>query len=112
MISINPFIAVLENRIRLLLPLGLSSIWLKATGDHDFNMGRVLGFESHEWDLMLNLSGLLKNKRLNYRMWSNIFSDFKVDTTDYRTREYPDQSKWMRFLKIEDWVSILNNIVL
>ena len=54
---------MLENRIRLLLPLGLSSIWLKATGDHDFNMGRVLGFESHEWDLMLNLSGLLKNKR-------------------------------------------------
>ena len=49
MIASNAFLIVLKNRIIDLLPMGLSDIWLKLTGDGEFNVGRVLGFDSTEW---------------------------------------------------------------
>ena len=102
----NPFVTVLENRIKELLPLGLSAIWLKVNGINDFNMGKLLGFEYNEWDVMLNLSRFLNKKGINFNLWKNCFNGIKVETVDYRTRENLDQSKWIRFYCIHEWVLI------
>jgi len=44
----NPFVTVLENRIKELSPLGLSAIWLNVNGINDFSTGKLLGFEYYE----------------------------------------------------------------
>ena len=58
----NAFLVVRKNRIIELLPMELSDIWLKLTGDGEFNAGRVLSFDSHEWKKLTRLSGLVNGK--------------------------------------------------
>ena len=98
----NAFLKVLKNRIIELIPMGLSDIWLKLTGDGEFDAGRVLGFDSHEWKEMTRFSGLVNGKEISYANWEGCFSRYGLliefeKFQGVQTDNVKDQSKWTRF---------------
>lgn len=98
----NAFLVVLKNRIIELLPMGLSNIWLKLTGDGEFNAGRVFGFDSHEWKEMTRFSGLVNGKGISYPNWEGCCSRYGLliefeKFQGVQTGNIKDQSRWARF---------------
>ena len=74
----NAFLIVLKNRIINLIPIGLSAIWLKLTGDGEFDAGKVFGFDSHEWKEMIKFSALMNSKGTNYKNWEGWCSQYGI----------------------------------
>jgi hypothetical protein len=98
----NAFLIVLKNRIIELLPMRLSNIWLKLTGDGEFGAGRVLGFDSHEWKEMTRFSGLVNGKGIKCANWEGCFSRYGLliefeKFQGVQTDNVKDQPKWTRF---------------
>ena len=109
----NAFLIVLKNRIINLIPIGLSAIWLKLTGDGEFDAGRVFGFDSHEWKEMMKFSALMNSKGTNYKNWEGWCSQYGIliefEKFQRRHEDIKDQSKWVRFSLLSDEVCFLPN---
>ena len=114
MIASNAFLIVLKNRIIDLLPMGLSDIWLKLTGDGEFNVCRVFGFDSHEWKEMTRLSGLVNGKGISYTNWQGCCSQYGllIEFEKFRgqTDNINDQSKWARFSLNSEQVCLMTKL--
>ena len=111
----NAFLKVLKYRIIELIPMGLSDIWLKLTGDGEFDAGRVLGFDSHEWKEMIRFSGLVNGKGISYANWEGCFSRYGLliefeKFQGVQTDNVKDQSKWVRFSLLSDEVCFMTKL--
>jgi hypothetical protein len=111
----NAFLKVLKNRIIELIPMGLSDIWLKLTGDGEFDAGRVLGFDSHEWKEMTRFSGLVNGKGIKCANWEGCFSRYGLliefeKFQGVQTDNVKDQSKWVSFSLLSDEVCFMTKL--
>ena len=110
----NAFLIVLKNRIINLIPIGLSAIWLKLTGDGEFDAGRVFGFDSHEWKEMMKFSALMNSKGTNYKNWEGWCSQYGIliefEKFQGRHEDIKDQSKWVRFSLLSDEVCFMTKL--
>lgn len=52
---------VLNDRILVLKPFGLASLWVNADSNDEFNAGTVLGYSSDDWKSIQLYSGLWKS---------------------------------------------------
>ena len=77
MADMNPSYRVLEKRITTLIPLGLSTVWVKVKGDNAFNLGKILGFTLTEWGHLMNITGLVVENRISSTKWRSSRSNHR-----------------------------------
>ena len=53
-----------EGSSSRLIPLGLSTVWVKLKGDNAFNLGKILDLTFYEWEYLMDATGVITGNRI------------------------------------------------
>ena len=103
MTDTTPLYRVLQNRLSRLIPLGLSTVWVKLKGDNAFNLGEILNFTFGEWEYLMDATVVVTGNRINFTKLKNLSGLF-FQSVRYDTSEIGDKTKWFQFSFINDMI--------